>query len=79
MSCAEGSMATEIDIFHSRHKPCSKSSTDPEPFSGFVCFLPGAKFPTYQSRIQSAESMNGQELLLQAGAKVGSAQHRTLS
>ena len=24
------------------HKPCSKSSTDPEPFSGFVCFSPGA-------------------------------------
>ena len=36
--------------------------------------VPGAKFPTYQSRLQSAEPMNGQELLLQAGAKVGSAQ-----
>ena len=35
-------MATEMDMFHSRHKPCSKSSTDPEPFSGFVCFSPGA-------------------------------------
>ena len=36
--------------------------------------VPRAKFPTYQSRLQSAEPMNGQELLLQAGAKVGSAQ-----
>ena len=36
--------------------------------------VPGAKFPTYQSHLQSAEPMNGQELLLQAGAKVGSAQ-----
>ena len=38
--------------------------------------VPGAKFPTYQSRLQSAEPMNGQELLLQAGAQVGSVQRR---
>ena len=35
-------MATKMDMFHSRHKPCSKSSTGPEPFSGFVCFSSGA-------------------------------------
>ena len=35
-------MESHNPIFHSRHKPCSKSSTDPEPFSGFVCFSPGA-------------------------------------
>ena len=39
---SEGSMATKMDMFHSRHKPCSKSSTGPEPFSGFVCFSSGA-------------------------------------
>ena len=36
VSCAEDSMATEMEMFHSRQKPYSQLSTDPERFSAFA-------------------------------------------
>ena len=81
MSCAEDSMATEMDMFHSRQKPCSQLSTDPERSRAFLSvekLFPCAKLWKHQIGLERAMLLtHGQELfLLQTSAKGGLTQRR---